>query len=66
MIVNSKLEPKFGRAESEVTSEISSSTNFDVNQFVNQDEDLGGHSPLDFSDLLSANIFEKMVLFNAF
>ena len=60
MIVNSKLEPRFGRAESEVTSEISCSNNFDVYQFVNQDEDLSGYSPLNFSDLLSANIFEKM------
>ena len=43
MIVNSKFEPRFGRAESEVTSEISCSTNFDIDQFVNQDEDLGGY-----------------------
>ena len=60
MIVNSKFEPRFGRAESEVTSEILCSTNFDIVQFVNQDKDLGGYSPLNFSDLLSANIFEKM------
>ena len=60
MIVNSKFEPRFGRAESEITSEISCSTNFDVEQFVNQNEDLGGYSPFNFSDLLSANIFEKM------
>ena len=44
MIVNPKLEPRFGRAESEATSEIWCSTNFDVDQFVNQDEDLGGYS----------------------
>ena len=60
MIVNSKFELRFGRAQSKVTSEISCSSNFDVDNFVNLDEDLGGYSLLDFSDLLSANIFERM------
>ena len=60
MIVNSKFEPRFGRAESEVMSEILCSTNFDIDQFVNQNKDFGGYSPLNFSDLLSTNIFEKM------
>ena len=55
MIVNSKFEPRFGRAESEVTSEISCSTNFD--NFVNQDKDLGGYMLLHFLDLLPTNVF---------
>ena len=57
MIVNSKFEPWFGQVESEVTSEIVCSTQFDVDCFVKQDEDLGGYRPVDFSDLLSANVF---------
>ena len=57
MIFNSKFEPRFGRAESEVTSGILCSTHFDVDHFVNQDEDLGGYRPFDFSDILSANVF---------
>ena len=49
MVVNSKFEPRFGRAESEVTSEILlCSTYFDVDHFVNQDEDLGGYRPVNF------------------
>ena len=41
-IVNPKFEPRFGWAESEVTSEIVCSTHFDVDCFVNQDEKLHG------------------------
>ena len=44
---------------SEVTYEIVCSTHFDVDHFVNQDEDLGGYRPVDFSDLLSANVFSE-------
>ena len=56
MIVNPKSEPRFGRAETEVTSEIVCSTHFDVDHFVNQDEELGGYRSVDFSDLLSPNV----------
>ena len=60
MTVNSELEKSFGRAESEVASEISCSTDFDIAQFVTLNKHLGGYSLLHFSDLLSTNIFEKM------
>ena len=59
MIRNKVFDPKITGAENEITSEMVCESNFDLDTFVAEDNDLRTFEPIDFSDLLNAFSYEN-------